>query len=115
MREGYAVDLADTVADATDKLGYAEYDVALLDITLPDGDGLSLAHRIRTGAVRCLTGPDLRLVMLTARGRLEDRVRGLDVERAPGGLELCAHRASSARNGLLARSAPRLVRPMWPG
>ena len=42
-------------------------------------------------------------------------VAGLDVERAPGGLKAPAHRASSARNGLLARSAPRLVMPMWPG
>jgi DNA-binding response OmpR family regulator len=79
VREGYAVDIANSIAEASDKLGHTAYDVALLDITLPDGNGLDLARAVRTGGLDCLTGPDLRLVMLTARGRLADRVRGLDV------------------------------------
>ena len=41
-REGYAVDLALSVAEATEKLAYSEYDVALLDVNLPDGDGFTL-------------------------------------------------------------------------
>src|SRR5918997_1804976 len=77
-REGYAVDLALSVAEATEKLAYSEYDVALLDVNLPDGDGFTLASDIRHGRVECLTGSDLRIVMLTARGKLPDRVRGLD-------------------------------------
>ncbi|MET1007385.1 MAG: response regulator transcription factor [Propionibacteriaceae bacterium] len=78
-REGYAVDIALTAAEAKDKLSFAEYDLTLLDITLPDGDGLSLAQGIRDGSIDTLTGRDLRIVMLTARSRLPDRVRGLDV------------------------------------
>ena len=78
-REGYAVDVALTATEARDKLAFAEYDAALLDITLPDGDGFALAQGIRDGSVDCLTGADLRIVMLTARGRLTDRVHGLDV------------------------------------
>jgi DNA-binding response OmpR family regulator len=78
-REGYAVDIALSATEARDKLSFAEYDVALLDITLPDGDGLALAQGIRDGSIDCLTGPDLRIVMVTARSRLPDRVRGLDV------------------------------------
>lgn len=78
-REGYAVDVAGTRAEAEEKLSLTPYDLALLDITLPDGDGLVLAEDIRTGAVACQAGPDLRLVMLTARGGLPDRVRGLDI------------------------------------
>ena len=78
-REGYAVDLALTSAEARDKLAFAEYDVALLDVNLPDGDGFALAQGIRDSSVECLTGTDLRIVMLTARGKLLDRVRGLDV------------------------------------
>ena len=79
VREGYAVDVALTAAEAQDKLAYTEYDVALLDINLPDGDGFALAQGIRDGLVDTLSGSDLRMVMLTARGRLTDRVRGLDV------------------------------------
>ena len=52
--------------------------MALLDVNLPDGDGFALASDIRHGRVECLTGTDLRIVMLTARGKLPDRVRGLD-------------------------------------
>lgn len=78
-REGYATDTALSVAEACDKLASTAYDVALLDITLPDGDGLTLAAEIRDGRVESLAGPDLRIVMLTARGQLADRVRGLDV------------------------------------
>ncbi len=80
-REGYAVDVALTSAEARDKLAFAEYDVALLDVNLPDGDGFALAQGIRDSSVDCLTGTDLRIVMLTARGKLLDRVRGLDVGR----------------------------------
>ena len=79
VREGYAVDIASTAAEAREKLAFAEYDLALLDITLPDGDGLALAQGVRDGSIDCLTGTDLRIVMLTARSRLPDRVRGLDV------------------------------------
>ena len=79
VREGYAVDLAHSVAEARDKLDLTAYDVALLDINLPDGNGFDLAEGIRRGQVPCLTGPDLRMVMLTARSRLPDRVHGLDV------------------------------------
>ena len=78
-REGYAVDIALSATEARDKLSFVEYDLALLDITLPDGDGLALAQGIRDGSIDCLAGPDLRIVMVTARSRLPDRVRGLDV------------------------------------
>jgi DNA-binding response OmpR family regulator len=79
IREGYAVDVAGTCGEAAEKLAYAEYDVALLDINMPDGNGFSLARGIRDSSVDCMAGPDLRIVMLTARGELSDRVRGLDV------------------------------------
>jgi DNA-binding response OmpR family regulator len=77
-REGYAVDLALSVAEATQKLAYTAYDVALLDVNLLDGDGFALAQAIRHGRVDGPSGTDLRIVMLTARSKLPDRVRGLD-------------------------------------
>jgi DNA-binding response OmpR family regulator len=77
-REGYAVDIALSRAQAEEKLAFAEYDVALLDVNLPDGNGFALAQGIRSGTIDCLAGTDLRIVMLTARGKLVDRVHGLD-------------------------------------
>jgi DNA-binding response OmpR family regulator len=77
-REGYAVDIALTASDATERLAFTPYDVLLLDINLPDEDGFALAHGLRTGAVPTAPGSDVRILMLTARGALPDRVRGLD-------------------------------------
>jgi DNA-binding response OmpR family regulator len=79
QREGYAVDVAATCADAREKLALWAYDVLLLDVNLPDGDGFTFAADIRSGLLELVSGPDLRILMLTARGRLPDRVRGLDV------------------------------------
>ena len=78
QREGYAVDVATTCADATHKLAVWAYDVLLLDVNLPDGDGFAFADDIRSGRLDLVSGPDLRILMLTARSRLPDRVRGLD-------------------------------------
>ena len=78
-RDGYAVDLAPSCASARDKLALAAYDILLLDVNLPDGSGFSLAEQIRAGALHGPTGADVRILMLTARSGLADRVRGLDV------------------------------------
>ncbi|MBJ7289367.1 response regulator transcription factor [Williamsia sp.] len=78
-REGYAVDVSLTCADAYAKLAVHAYDLVLLDVNLPDGDGFTLAQRVREGLVPSESGPDVRVLMLTARGGLPDRVRGLDV------------------------------------
>jgi len=73
-REGYAVDCAHTVASAGEKLAVTAYDLVLLDVNLPDGSGFDLATDIRRG--RLPSAP--KILMLTARGGLNDRVRGLD-------------------------------------
>jgi DNA-binding response OmpR family regulator len=75
QREGYAVDTALLVADAREKLAVTEYDIVLLDVNLPDGNGFDLAAEIRAGR----TSSEARILMLTARGQLRDRVRGLDL------------------------------------
>jgi DNA-binding response OmpR family regulator len=78
QREGYAVDVAATCAEAREKLAVWAYDLLVLDVNLPDGDGFELAAEIRSGRAESVSGPDLRILMLTARSRLPDRVRGLD-------------------------------------
>jgi DNA-binding response OmpR family regulator len=70
-REGYAVDPVARLAAARACLP-GSYDVVVLDLGLPDGDGLSLLPAVRQRA-----DPPAVLV-LTARDRLSDRVRGLD-------------------------------------
>lgn len=77
-RTGYAVDVAVDAAEAYDRLTVNEYDLMLLDINLPDGDGFTLCRSLRSGEVPTPGDGDLRVLMLTARGGLDDRVRGLD-------------------------------------
>jgi DNA-binding response OmpR family regulator len=77
-RTGYAVDVAADAAEAYDRLTVNEYDLMLLDINLPDGDGFTLCRSLRNGEVVTPGDGDLRVLMLTARGALDDRVRGLD-------------------------------------
>jgi DNA-binding response OmpR family regulator len=78
-REGYAVDLASTCAEAREKLAVTAYDILLLDVNLPDASGFDLAREIREGVLQGPSGEDVRLLMITARSGLPDRVRGLDV------------------------------------
>ncbi|GAB3436034.1 response regulator transcription factor [Flindersiella endophytica] len=77
-RAGYAVDAALTGADALEKLATTEYDLLILDITLPDANGLDICRSVRRGEIEVAAGRDLRILMLTARAGLTDRVRGLD-------------------------------------
>jgi len=70
-----AVDWAASVAQAIEHLMVNEYDIACLDLTLPDGDGIDLCRRMRTDdSLQCVH----RIIMLTARSTVSERVRGLD-------------------------------------
>jgi DNA-binding response OmpR family regulator len=79
-REGYAVDVANDVAGAVDRLVVSNYDLITLDLNLPDGDGLELARRIREDpALAPVAGDEPpRILMLTARDGVGERVTGLD-------------------------------------
>lgn len=77
-RDGYAVDVALTGRDAMEKMAVAPYDIVCLDLNLPDVDGLEVCRRLHAGH-RQIDGTDQpRVLMLTARDSLEDRVAGLD-------------------------------------
>ncbi len=75
-REGYAVDVALTGQDALDRLIINPYDLVLLDLTLPDIDGIEVCRLIRTDA---MFDPSTRILMVTARDSVADRVTGLDL------------------------------------
>ena len=77
-RDGYAVDTSFTGADALDKLNGAPYDIVCLDLNLPDIDGREVCRRIQAGGERLDESDTPRVIMLTARDALADRVAGLD-------------------------------------
>ena len=68
----WAVDTAATGTEALAALGVNEYDVAVLDIGLPDLDGFEVCRLWRA------RGGKTPILMLTARSALSDRVTGLD-------------------------------------
>ncbi len=72
VRAGYAVDVAYDAPAAHEKLQVNSYDLVLLDLNLPGGDGFQLCRAVRAA------GQGARIIMVTARDRLDDRVRGLD-------------------------------------
>jgi DNA-binding response OmpR family regulator len=70
--EGFAVDHAADGEEADYKARSAQYDVIVLDLMLPKVDGLTLLQGWRRD------GMNNHVLVLTARGTLEDKVRGLD-------------------------------------
>jgi DNA-binding response OmpR family regulator len=77
-RDGHAVDVALTAADADLKLRTAGYDLVCLDWSLPDGFGITLCRQLVSGELPTFEGERPRILMLTARDGVEDRVTGLD-------------------------------------
>ncbi|HNP35634.1 MAG TPA: response regulator [Woeseiaceae bacterium] len=57
---------------AREYMAVADYDAVLLDLGLPDGDGVEWLHTLRRA------GAQLPVLILSARDALDDRVRGLD-------------------------------------
>ena len=71
--EGYVVEVAPTYFDACDKIAGYSYDCILLDIMLPDGNGLRLLEQIKA-----LEKED-RVIIISARDSLDDKIEGLDL------------------------------------
>jgi DNA-binding response OmpR family regulator len=69
--QGLTVDHATTAANAEAMLRAANFDVLILDLGLPDEDGISLLRRLRQ------QGMELPVLVLTARDAVSDRVTGL--------------------------------------
>jgi DNA-binding response OmpR family regulator len=72
---GLAVDVAGTLAAGRECLGREAFDALVLDLMLPDGDGLDLTRELRAGRPH----RRLPLLMLTARGEPMDRIVGLEL------------------------------------
>jgi two-component system, OmpR family, response regulator MprA len=70
--EGYEVELASGGREALDSVGSGRADVLVLDVLMPDIDGLEVCRRLRGG------GDRVPVLMLTARDAISDRVEGLE-------------------------------------
>jgi two-component system, OmpR family, response regulator len=71
-REKFVVDWACDLGLAREAARSGSHDLALLDRTLPDGDGLELIPELRRH------NPGVPVIVLSARGELADRIAGLD-------------------------------------
>ena len=72
-QHGYVVEAAATFAQAHEKLTLYSYDCVLVDLTLPDGDGLNLVRLLKA------ENSSAGVLILTARDGVEDRVKGLNL------------------------------------
>jgi two-component system phosphate regulon response regulator OmpR len=68
----FFVSTAINAADAEEKLKIVKFDLAIIDIMMPGKDGLQLTKEIRETI-------DLPIILLTAKGESEDRIKGLEV------------------------------------
>lgn len=72
VREGLSVDIARTASEARAVLEVMEPDIIVLDLGLPDGDGLAVLADLRRN------GCQAPVLVVTARGGLSDKIAGLD-------------------------------------
>jgi two-component system OmpR family response regulator len=106
FEERHVVELACTGRDGLDLAeGGATFDAIILDVGLPDLDGLEVARRIRARGTRT------PIIMLTARDGLPDRVAGLDAGADDYMTKPFAYEELAARLRALARRASAAARP----
>jgi len=71
-KEGFAVDAVESASGGEDAISTVQYDAIILDLGLPDSDGLSLLRSWRDN------GDQTPVLILTARDGIDDRVLGLN-------------------------------------
>lgn len=73
VREGYVCELCHSQADARKKLSFFQYDCIILDIMLPDGNGLGLLAFIKAEKIQS------SILIISAKNSLDDKVTGLEL------------------------------------
>ena len=71
-REGYDVTSVDNGEDALFEIESGVYDLVVLDVMMPGMNGFAVAKKARAAGIRT------PILMLTAKGELDDKVEGLD-------------------------------------
>jgi two-component system, NtrC family, nitrogen regulation response regulator NtrX len=98
--EGYAVDVAGGVRLAEERLGKRGYDVVLLDVALPDGDGVELLERLRAA------GNDAPVIMMSGHATIDAAVRATKL----GALDFLEKPLSTDRLLVVLENTLRLIR-----
>jgi DNA-binding response OmpR family regulator len=105
--DGYAIDIAYDGLDGEEMALLGTYDVIILDIMLPQKDGMAVCRELRNKRI------NTPVLMLTARDALDDRVNGLDsgaddylvkpfeVDELRARIRALLRRESSSKSGLL--------------
>ena len=78
-QHGCVVDSVGSIAEAWRALGAEPFDLVLLDLGLPDGDGAEILRRIRRAPEGGLPNPALPVLIVTAREQVASRIAGLDM------------------------------------
>jgi DNA-binding NtrC family response regulator len=98
--EGYGVDVAGGVKIAEERLGRRTYDMVLLDVSLPDGDGVTFLERLRAG------GNDVPVVMMSGHATVDAAVRATRL----GAIDFLEKPLSTDRLLLVVENTLRLIR-----
>jgi DNA-binding response OmpR family regulator len=72
-KENYIIDIANNFKEADQKVGDNEYDCALVDLMLPDGNGMDIVKVIKEEQPVC------GIIIITAKDTLDDKVLGLEI------------------------------------
>jgi DNA-binding response OmpR family regulator len=102
---GWRVDAVSSVREAEDAISAAEYDLLLVDLGLPDGDGLTLIRDLRR---KKLSTP---ILVLTARSAIDERIAGLDAGADDYLVKPFNHGEFLARCRALLRRSPTTLQP----
>ena len=72
-RQGFTVDIANTGLEGEEKASITDYDAVLLDLNLPDRDGLDILAFLRN------SGRNMPVLIVSAREAVKERAAGLDL------------------------------------
>jgi DNA-binding NtrC family response regulator len=98
--EDYSVDVAGGVGLALERLGKKSYDVVLLDVALPDGDGVELLGKLKAG------GNDAQIIMMSGHATVDLAVRATKL----GALDFLEKPLSTDRLLVMLENTFRLLR-----
>lgn len=98
--EGYTVDVAGGAALAEERIRKGNYDLVLLDVALPDGDGVSVLEKVRA------SGNDVPAIMMSGHGTIDTAVRATKL----GAFDFLEKPVSTDRLLVVLHNALRLVR-----